>query len=383
MESKTVYRALRLRRRVEEVPSEQLNRFVEVQQEFRKWVTEWYLSGFKALMPEQNPLKYFAHRLKFALKLIPTNGLKNGEWRVPLPFNAQLRVNNERDMSSGVFVDLPKREVRIRKWGGDTIVIKLKESDAKWILERVREGGKLRLAMAWVGLTKRSNLATFNVALVFAREVTSIEVRRIIAVDLNALHNGVVWGVVEGDKIVKRKIERPDLFKIRRLQKEISRLDSLCAKRGEPYCRQVSAAKSRLHRILRKFEDDAAKEIVEAALKKKAMIVVDAPKDKSIRKIKEGRYNPQKKALLDVGRLRRRIEQLAEWYGVPYREERLYSTVCPHCGGKMVELPKRVMRCPQCGFETHRDEIPLLWAARRFSQLLQPPSFSGLLAARP
>ena len=381
MESKTAYRTLRFRRRVEEIPPEQLNRFVEVQQEFRRWATEWYLSEFKAPIPEKNPLKYFAVELKYALALIPAK-LKNGEWKVPLPFNAQLRLSNERDISRGVFVDLPKGEVRIRKWGGDAIIIRLGKAEVKWILERVKEGGRLKLAIAWVGRAKRSNLATFNVALVFAREVTPIEARRVLVVDLNALHNGVVWGVVEGERIVKRKVKRPDLFKIKRLQKEISRLDSLCSRKGEPYCRQAAAAQSRLYRILRKFEDDAAREIVEAALKKKAMIVVDAPEDESMRKLKKGRYNPQKKLYLNVGRLKKRIEELAKWYGVSYREERLYSTVCPRCGGKMKELPNRRVRCPKCGFEAARDEVPLLWAARRFSEL-QPPSFSSLLAARP
>ena len=377
---RTVYRTLRIRRRVEEIPPEQLNRFVEVQQQFRRWATEWYKSGFKAPTPEKNPLKYFAEKLRLVLRLIPTNGLKNGEWRVPLPFNAQLRLSNERDISRGVLVDLPRREVHIRKWGGGTVITKLKESDARWILERVKEGGKLKLAMAWVGRAKRSNITTFNVALTFAREVAPIEAKRVLAVDLNALHNGVV----EGERIVTRGVERPDLFKIKRLQREISRLDSLCAKRGEPYCRQVSAAKSRLNRLLRHFEDETAKEIVEAAVKKKAAIVVDVSNDKSLRKIKQSNYAPERKLYLDVGRLKKRIKQLAEWYGVPYREARLYSTVCPHCGGKMEELPNRKVRCPKCGFEAHRDDVPLLWAARRFSQLL--PSFSSLavlLAARP
>ena len=383
MESKTAYRTLRIRRKVEEIPPEQLNRFVEVQQQFRRWATDWYKSGFKAPMPEQNPLKYFAEKLRLVLRLIPANGLKDGEWRVPLPFDTQLRTGNERDMSRGVFVDLPKREARIRKWGGGTIVVKLRQAEARWIQERVKEGGKLKLAMAWVGLTKRSNLVTFNVALVFAREVTPIEAKRILVVDLNALHNGIAIATIEGEKILQKGTLRPDLFKIKRLQKEISQLDSLCAKRGEPYCRQSVATQSRLYRILRQFEDEAAKKVVRLALQYKAAIIVDAPEDKSMRKLKEGRYNSQKKVFLDVGRLKKRIEQLAEWYGVPYREVRLYSTVCPHCGAKMEELPNRKVRCPNCGFEAHRDEIPLLWAAKRFSELLQPPSFSSLLAARP
>ena len=364
MGSNVAHRTLLLRRRIEEIPPELLQRLVQIQQEFRKWATVWYKSGFEAPMPER-PLKYFAVELKYALALIPNNGLKS-EWKVPLPFNAQLRLSNERDISNGVLVDLPRGEVRIRKWGGGTIAVRLREAEARWILERVKEGGRLKLAMAWVGRVRRSNITTFNVTLTFAREVTPIVPRRVLAIDLNALHNGVAWGIVEEGRIIKRKVERPDLRAIERLQREISRMDSLCAK-GEPYCRQVSTAKSRLYRILRQFEDDVAKEIVEAAVKKKAMIVVDAPRDESLREIKESNYAPERKIYLDVGRLRRRIEQLAEWYGVPYREARLYSTICPRCGAKMIELPKRKMRCPKCGFEAPRDKIPLLWAAKLFS----------------
>ena len=309
------------------------------------------------------------------MALIPAKP-KDGEWKVPLPFDAQLRLANEKDMSRGVLMDLSKREVRIRKWGGDAIVVRLRENDVRWILERVKEGGRLKLAMAWVGRVRRSNLATFNVALVFAKEVKPIEARRVLVVDLNALHNGVVWGIIEDGKIVKRGVERPDLAKIGRLQKEISRLGSLCAKNDKRYCWQASAAKSRLYRSLRQFEDETAREIVEAAVREKAMIVVDAPEDESMRKIKEGkRCDPQRKAMLNIGRLRKRVKQLAGWYGVPYREERLYSTVCPKCGAMMEELPSRVVKCSKCGFKAPRDKIPLMWAAKRFSQLLQPPSF--------
>ena len=370
MGSNVAYRTLLLRRRIEEIPPELLQRFVEVQEAFRKWATEWYKSGFEAPMPER-PLKYFAVELKYALALIPNSGLKSNEWKVSLPFNAQLRLSNERDISNGVLVDLPRGEVRVRKWGGGTIAVRLREAEARWILERTKEGGRLKLAMAWVGRVRRSNITTFNVTLTFAREVTPIVPRRVLAIDLNALHNGVMWGVIEEGRIIKRKVERPDLRAIERLQKEISRMDSLCAKRGEPYCKQASAAKSRLYRILRQFEDDVAKEIVEAAVKKKAAIVVDAPEEESIRRLKEGKYVPEKKAMLNIGRLKKRIEQLAEWYGVPYRETRLYSTVCPRCGAKMEELPSRRVRCPKCGFETMRDEVPLLWAAKLSTQ----PSF--------
>jgi len=80
------------------------------------------------------------------------------------------------------------------------------------------------------------------------------------------------------------------------------------------------------------------------------------------------------------GRLRRRIRELAEWHGVPYREERLFSTVCPICGGKMEEEPNRRVKC-QCGFEAHRDEVPIARAQRRFHELITPSFSTCLLAA--
>ncbi|ABL87340.1 transposase, IS605 OrfB [Pyrobaculum islandicum DSM 4184] len=65
--------------------------------------------------------------------------------------------------------------------------------------------------------------------------------------------------------------------------------------------------------------------------------------------------NGEKKRLYDgLGQLRRRLQALAQWYGLPYLEERLYSTVCPKCGAKMAEEKNRVMKCA-CGFSDHRD----------------------------
>jgi len=124
---------------------------------------------------------------------------------------------------------------------------------------------------------------------------------------------------------------------------------------------------------------------VEFAARFEAAIIADVPNDNSIRKLKEGKYSAEKKALLNFGRLRHRIRELAEWHGILYREERLYSTVCPNCGAKMEEEPNRRVKC-RCGFTAHRDEVPITWAVERFKELT--PSFStletdvALLAAR-
>jgi len=111
---------------------------------------------------------------------------------------------------------------------------------------------------------------------------------------------------------------------------------------------------------------------VKLATQHKAAIIADVPDDESIRQLKEGNYSAEKKAMLNFGRLRSRIRELAERHGAPYREERLYSTICPLCGGKMEEAPNRRVAC-RCGFETNRDEVPIHWAVKRFKELL--PSF--------
>jgi len=298
------------------------------------------------------------------------------ELKPPLVFDAQLRLNNERDVSKGVFVDMPRGEVRIRKWSGqrgNTVVLPLSESATKWIKERVEEGGRLVFAMAWVGRSRRNRAVALYVALVFRRYAEQITPRRLLVIDLNALHNGVVWAVVEEGRVLRKGVLRPDVIKVLQLQQQIARLDALCAQRGA-ICRQANEAKSRLWRLLRQWEDEAAKKIIQLATQHKAAIIADVPDDESIRQLKEGNYSAEKKAMLNFGRLRSRIRELAEWHGVSYREERLYSTICPLCGGKMEEAPNRRVVC-KCGFKAHRDEVPIHWAMKLFKELLTPLFF--------
>jgi putative transposase len=360
--------------------AEKVSALLKVQEEFRRWATEW-LRG-EAEKPERNPLKYFVVEFLYAGKALDwLYGVKNGttpkRLKPPLIFNAQLRLDKEKDFSTGVFVDLPKRELRIRKWGGargNTITLPLSESAVRWILERVREGGRLALAAVWVGRSRRSHAVKLYVALVFRREVAPMEVKRLLVVDFNALHNGLAWAVVEEGRIVEKNILRPHVSKILHLQKVMAKLDSVCAEKDEA-CGGAMAVKSRIWRMLRSWEDEAVKKLVRLALQYKAAVIVDIPNDGSVRELKKSGYIAERKAFLNLGRIRRRLQGLAEWYGVSYREERLYSTICPRCGRKMEELPNRRVRC-QCGFEAHRDEVPFHWAQKRIHEL-SIPSFSS------
>jgi putative transposase len=379
-----VYRALVLKYNLLRLPPEEgekIPALLRVQEKFRKWAAEWAKSGGSLPPPERHPLKYFAEEFLHAgnaldwLKGLKKNGIEVRGTRPPLIFDAQLRSGKERDGGKGVFVDIPRREVKIRRWSGarDVIVLLLSDKAVELILEKTREGGKLVMAAVWIGRSRRSRAVKLYVALVFRREIAPMEAERLLVVDFNALHNGLAWAVVEEERILGRGILRPNISKILHLQKVAAKLESICAKEDRA-CEEAMATQSRIWRLLRTWEDEAAKKIVGLARQYKAAVVVDMPNDESMRELKEGGYKAERKAFLNFGRLRRRLQGLAEWYGVPYREERLYSTVCPRCGRKMEELPNRRVKC-KCGFEAHRDEVPIYWAQRRFPELITP-SFS-------
>ena len=215
-------------------------------------------------------------------------------------------------------------------------------------------------------------------ALTLRREVTQMTPKRLLVVDFNALHNGVVYAVVDEGRVLEKGVLRPHIAKIIHMERRAAELDSLCAEREDgAICNRAASTKSRIWRLLRRWEDETAKKIVKLATQYKAAIIADVPRDESIRQLKEGNYSAEKKAMLNFGRLRRRIRELAEWHGVSYREERLYSTICPLCGGKMEEAPNRRVVC-KCGFKAHRDEVPIHWAMKRFKELLTP-SFSTVI----
>jgi putative transposase len=376
------YRALLLRYDVLKLPPEAQQRIpalLRVQEEFRRWAAEWAKNGGKVPLPERSPLKYLAREFVHAwnaLKQLRGQAIKRG-MRPPMILDAQLRLNGERDLGRGALVDVAKREVRVRRLGTGTIALPLSEGAARWILERVNEGARLVMAAVWVDGTR------LCIALIFRRDVTPIEARRILAIDLNALHNGISYAIVGRDRVLRRGILRPDASRLERLQRETGRLDAMCARRGDPYCEMARTTRGRYWRLLREWAKEAARFVVRLALQYKAAIVIDVPESESIRELKQSESYPAgRKALLDFGKLRRWIRGLAEWHGVPYIEARLYSTICPRCQTRMLELQNRRVKCQKCGLEAGRDEVPAMWAARRFDELLkaaksQLPSFSA------
>jgi len=256
---KNVYRTLVLKYDLLRLPPEvagKIPALLQVQEEFRSWTTEWAKSGGSLPLPKR---PYFAEKFLHARKMLNwlreiEKNVKVKKLRSPLVFDTQLRLNSERDIGMGVFVDLPKREVRIRKWSGkkgNTIILLLGDKTVEWILDRVREGGRLVLAMVWVGKSKRNHTIKLYVALVFRREAAPIEAKRLLVIDVNAFHHGISWAVVEEGRILKKGVLRPDVSKILHLQKVAAKLDRACAENDER-CGEAMAVKSRIWRLLRR-----------------------------------------------------------------------------------------------------------------------------------
>ncbi|WP_053240251.1 zinc ribbon domain-containing protein [Pyrobaculum islandicum] len=309
-------------------------------------------------------------------------------WRA-VPLDAQLRIENERDAGRAVFVGLKSGVLRVRKTGIPPFAVELKKGNVAWIRERLQEGARLKLAFLGIERLKGKKEPTYGklyIALVFARKVQQVEPKAVVAVDVNRLDHGVMMGLLVDGKLRQtlRLLDEDAVRELRRLHEEISRLDEQAAREADPARRRrleerARHLKSRRFRKIRGVVKDIVGEIIKLAREHQAAIVVDTMEDETYRELKEGNWSGEKKHLLDgLGQLRRRLQTLARWYGLPYLEERLYSTVCPRCGAKMEELNNRRMQCPVCGFNDNRDNVPLIWAKKRYWELLQKqPAFSA------
>ena len=102
------------------------------------------------------------------------------------------------------------------------------------------------------------------------------------------------------------------------------------------------------------------------AVKYKALLIIDDVTEESRKELLEEKLPPDviKLFMSNLRRFVHQLEALAQWYGVPYRFRRLYSTICPVCGSKLVQEDDRVMVCTNCGFRAPRDMVPMYWALK-------------------
>jgi len=242
----------------------------------------------------------------------------------------------------------------------------------KWVVERLKEGGDIKFAM--IGLKNDKPY----LALVAERVVEPYQPSGYrLVVDVNSWRYGIAWGLIKNGKIITWKTEKPDTFLINTLyhqtierERKVGKLKTLGysgSAKVDEIKEQARARRSKIYRITRDKVYFLASKLVRKALKYKALLVIDDMTEESRRELLEEGL-PRDIIKLLISNLRKfvhQLETLAKWHGVPYRFERLPSTVCPMCGSKLVQEDGRVMVCDNCGFKAPRDMVPMHWAIKK------------------
>ena len=241
----------------------------------------------------------------------------------------------------------------------------------RWVVERVGEGGDVRFAM--IGLKDGKPY----LALVAERTVEPYQPSGYrLVVDVNSWKYGIAWGLIKNGKIITWRVEKPDTFLVNILyyqtinrERKVGKLKTLGysgSAKVDEIKEQARARRSKIYRITRDKAYFLASKLVRKALKYKALLVIDDMTEESRRELLEEGL-PRDVIKLLISNLRKfvhQLETLAQWYDVPYRFERLPSTVCPMCGSKLIQEDGRVMVCDNCGFRAPRDMVPMYWAVK-------------------
>jgi putative transposase len=337
-------------------------------------LTNLVYRGFEVLVPDlPREIQYQLYGFKnFRGSLV--FGAKPKRWlaRAWVPLKT-LRVyadgSMRGDRSAPVVLDFKGRVIRLRQICGNRPRYVIILSMPKWVIERIKEGGNIKFAM--IGLRDDEPY----LALVAERVVEPYTPKEyILAVDVNSWKYGISWGLIRNGKIVSHKQEGINLGKYYRLYDEVIRLGTKygALKRmglhktveGSRLWSEIKILRMRLYAITRDRSYFLASKIVRKTLRYKTLLIIDDIIEESRRELLEEKLPPDVVKLLmsNLKRFVHQLETLAQWYGVPYKFRRLYSTICPVCQHELTQLPNRIMICENCGFKAPRDKVPMHWA---------------------
>jgi len=189
-------------------------------------------------------------------------------------------------------------------------------------------------------------------------------------------NNGIAWGLIKNGSIIKWKPERPKLSEIERLYNlsvRLSRKYGVLKRFGlhetvesKKLRREIKRVRRKLYAKLRDYAQRLAHRLVRKALRHRALVIIDDVIEESRRELIEEKLPSglKKLYLMYTKRFVKLLATQLEWYGVPYRFKRLYSSICPICGHELTQVEGRVMICENCGFKAPRDKVPMYWAIK-------------------
>jgi len=249
----------------------------------------------------------------------------------------------------------------------------------EWVIERVKEGGDIKFAM--IGLKDDEPY----LALVAERVVESYQPSDyMLVIDVNAWNNGIAWGLIRDNMLIKWKPERPQLSEIEglynlsvRLSKKYGKLRRLGldkSEEGERLRREIRRIRRKLYAKLRDYVQKLVHRLVKKALRHKALVIIDDMTEESRKELLEEKIPSglKKLYLMHTRRFVKLLITQLEWYGAPYEFKRLYSRKCPRCEHELTQEEGRIMVCENCGFKAPRDLVPMYWALIKIKLLPTP-----------
>ena len=276
------------------------------------------------------------------------------------------------DKGAPVVLDFRSSVIRLRQVCRSEPGFVVEVPMPEWVVERVGEGGDVRYAM--IGLKNDKPYLALVAERVVEPYVTS---GYRLVVDVNAWSNGVAYGIINpNNRIAEYSPLRPNLrlidtwyHKAEKLSKELGKLKRLgldSTPEAKRLRREIKALRRKVYAYLRDFAQKRARELALKALRLRAEVLIDDMIEESRRELLEMKLprGLRKVYLAETRRFVKLFTTQLQWYGIPYRFERLPSTVCPICGHKLIQERGRVMACTNCGFKAPRDKVPIHWAMR-------------------
>lgn len=293
--------------------------------------------------------------------------LFKGVERTPLLYRTILRLPlvdaiHER---KGAYIKDGKLVLRLSK----KLELEIPERALRWLEKRFAEKPDKK----YVRVFERDNKLVVQIVL---HKINRVEMPRdplLVVVDVNSSY-GIVVHFWDKKLIKTMKFRPPNRGNRWRHVRELMSHRDLLYNQGCLTQRQINVYSSLIRLTLKASAKGWIQQTVAKIVKrirrmakrhgKEPMVLIDKPDYSSLH------GTPLQRTLCSFVKY---LENLLSWYGIYWEEKRLYSTVCPICGGKMMLVEKtrrtRIMRCDSCGFKEDRDNIPLYWVIKHLPAL--------------
>ena len=291
---------------------------------------------------------------------------KNVE-RTPRPYSMLIRIPlvDALHPNKGAFVHGNKLVLRLNK----KVEIEMPKRAVEWLNKRLSENPDKKT----IRVFERDNKLVAQIVLSKKNVVKLPENPLLLVVDFNSSYGIVVhyWD----NRLIRTEKHRPSNRNVK--WKNVKRLmvvrDNLY-NHGTITQRQINLYSALIRKTLEGSMKSWIQQTVDKIVrrtkrlakrhKKEPLVLIDMQDDDSLR------GNSLQRSIISFSRY---LENILSWYGVYWEGMRLYSTICPKCGGKLNLEEKtkrtRIMKCQKCGFREDRDNIPLYWA---INELLAP-----------